>query len=286
VASRTGAKRFLAPLAKSAGARLILAPALAALLLFAGCGGGSSQGDSAGTTTAASTATAPEDGAPGPSSAASQGGDPNKQGSKAGHSARGSAPGQGSDAEAGESQGAKHGQRIAQPKGPREQTPAPQEVASATVADISLQSPAISPGPEGVGRLPATYTCDGEGSWPALQWSGVPAGTAELILYAMSLQPVEGKLFVDWAAAGLDPSLEDIEAGRLPKGAILGTNSFGKAGYEICPAAGSGEIYMFALYALPRALSPQKGFDARDLRRQILDVSGNVGLLPASYARG
>jgi phosphatidylethanolamine-binding protein (PEBP) family uncharacterized protein len=265
---------------------LILAPALAALLLFAGC---SSQGDSAGTAATASTATVAEDGAgaPGPSSAASQGGDP-KQGSKAGHSAKGSAPGQGqgSDAEAGEGQGAKHGQRIAQPKGPREQAPSSQELAGATVADISLQSPAIASAPEGVGRLPATYTCDGEGSWPALQWSGVPAGTAELILYAMSLQPVEGKLFVDWAAAGLDPSLEEVEAGRLPKGAIVGTNSFGKAGYEICPPAGSGEIYMFALYALPRALSPQKGFDARDLRRQILDVSGNVGLLPASYARG
>ena len=42
---------------------------------------------------------------------------------------------------------------------------------------------------------------------------------------------------------------------------------------------------MFAIYALPRSLSPPKGFDARELRHQILDVSGNVGLLAAIYAR-
>ena len=43
---------------------------------------------------------------------------------------------------------------------------------------------------------------------------------------------------------------------------------------------------MFALYALPRSSLADPGFDARELRKQILDVSGNVGLLPAVYARG
>ena len=135
-------------------------------------------------------------------------------------------------------------------------------------------------------QIPATYTCDGKGTWPELRWTGVPADSAELILYAMSVQPVEGKLFVDWAVGGLDPALQSIAAGELPKGAVVGTNSFGERGYEICPAPGSGEIYMFAIYALPQKLSPPKGFDARELRKAILDVSGNVGLLPAVYARG
>jgi phosphatidylethanolamine-binding protein (PEBP) family uncharacterized protein len=152
---------------------------------------------------------------------------------------------------------------------------------------MTLQSPAIASASVGEpGTLAAAYTCDGQGSWPELHWSGVPAGTAELILYVMNVAPVEGKLFVDWAVAGLDPSLTGIEAGKLPKGAITGTNGFGKPGYEICPPKGGGEIYIFAVYALPRALSPPKGFDARELRRRILDVSGNVGLLSASYTRG
>jgi hypothetical protein len=100
----------------------------------------------------------------------------------------------------------------------------------------------------------------------------------------MNIAPVAGKLFVDWAVAGIDPALTGIEAGKLPKGSIVGTNSLGKQGYEICPEG--AETYIFALYALPTALSPKPGFDARDLRQRILEVSGNVGLFPVAYARG
>jgi phosphatidylethanolamine-binding protein (PEBP) family uncharacterized protein len=150
---------------------------------------------------------------------------------------------------------------------------------------MSLESPAISATAGQPGRLAATYTCDGDNSWPSLRWGGIPAGTAELILYAMNVQPVAEQLFVDWAVAGLDPSLEGIKAGKLPKGAVIGTNGFGRRGYEICPS-GAGEIYMFAIYALPRGLALPGGFDARQARKEILDVSGNVGLLPAVYARG
>src|SRR5262249_37698947 len=103
--------------------------------------------------------------------------------------------------------------------------------------------------------------------------------------YVMNLRPVQGKLFVDWAVAGLDPGLTEIASGKLPKGAIIGTNGFGKRGYDLCPSEG-GEIYMFALYALPDSLAPEPGFDARELRKRILDVSGDVGLLPASYVQG
>jgi phosphatidylethanolamine-binding protein (PEBP) family uncharacterized protein len=158
-------------------------------------------------------------------------------------------------------------------------------VENATVADLSLQSPAITASAGAPGRLAATYTCDGKDTWPDLRWGGVPAGSAELILYAMNVQPVEDQLFVDWAVAGLDPGSEGIESGELPKGAVVGKNGFGTPGYSLCPSGG-GEIYMFALYALPQKLSLKRGFDAREVRHQILDVSGDVGLLPAVYERG
>jgi phosphatidylethanolamine-binding protein (PEBP) family uncharacterized protein len=148
---------------------------------------------------------------------------------------------------------------------------------------MTLESPAIVASEGNPGSLSPTYSCDGKDSWPALHWSGVPAGTAELALYAMNVQPVEGKLFVDWAVAGLDPDLEEIVSGDLPKGAVVGTNGFGKRGYSICPE-GRGEIYMFAIYALPKRLGLSPGFDAREARTQILAVSGNVGLLPMLYA--
>jgi phosphatidylethanolamine-binding protein (PEBP) family uncharacterized protein len=286
VAQRTGAISFLASTVAAATSARVTLALVAAAFLLAGCGGVSSGEETVGTTGGGSSATA--DSASGSSSSDKEG-TKATAGSKAaaqqGHSASG-AGSSGADASAGQGGGAqKHGPRIAQPKGPIEQAPTPKQVAQATVADMSLESPAIIAANGSPGHLAATYTCDGKDSWPALKWGGIPSGTAELILYAMSIQPVEEQLFVDWAVAGLDPGLTGIEAGELPKGAIVGTNGFGKRGYSICPP-GAGEIYMFALYALPTPLSPQKGFDARELRHQILDVSANVGLLPAVYARG
>jgi len=251
-------------------------PAVAALLL-AGCGGGSSEDEV--TTTPASSGDRAQAGAGQKSGSAAPGKTSNSPQSKTG-SAQAQAP----DAASPQGKGQKHGQRVTIPKGAPEQAPTPAQVASATVADMTLESPAITPSAEGPGRLPATYTCGGENSWPTLRWTGVPAGTAELALFAMNMQPVEGKLFVDWAVAGLDPGLQEIEAGKLPRGAVIGTNGFGKRGYSICPS-GAGEIYMFAVYALPTSLSPKPGFDARELRKEVLGVSGNVGLLAALYAR-
>jgi phosphatidylethanolamine-binding protein (PEBP) family uncharacterized protein len=260
----------------------VLVPAV--LLLLSGCGGGSSEGQG----TAGSTAAAAGEGTTSSTRTTATPGGPSGEKPGAAGSGKASADGQATtpkNASAPGAQGAeKHGPRIAQPKGPREQAPTPAEVAELTVADMHLTSPSLPAGSGGPAPLTATYTCDGKGEWPALSWGGVPAGTAELILYAMNIAPVQGKLFVDWAVAGLEPGLTGIEAGKLPKGAVVGTNSFGKRGYEICPEG--SEIYIFAVYALPRALSPAPGFDARELRRQVLDVSGNVGLLSLAYSRG
>ncbi len=149
---------------------------------------------------------------------------------------------------------------------------------------MTLQSPSSQPSSGGPQTLPAEYTCDGKNTSPALSWQGVPPGTAELALLAMNIQPVAGKLFFDWAVAGLSPELEEIEAGKLPKGAVVGRNSFGKVAYGICPE-GSGETYMFTLLALPKKLSPGQGFDPLAFRRAALEASGNAGLLALSYLR-
>jgi phosphatidylethanolamine-binding protein (PEBP) family uncharacterized protein len=279
VAQRTGAERLIASAASPASARAILA-LVGAVLLLCGCGAGSSEPKGAG---------------PGDSSLAAGSG----QGSSPPAAGKAAAQEEGQAGEGGQAQpqadppqgpapagqGQKHGQRIAPPRGERERAPTPAEVAHATVADLTLQSPAIVAGNGSPGHLAPTYTCDGKGTWPALSWQGVPPGTAELALYVMSLQPVQGQIFVDWAVAGLDPGLGGIQAARLPPGAVVGRNGFGKRGYEICPQGG-GEAYMFAVYALPRSLSPPKGFDPLKLRSQILALAGNVGLLPALYARG
>ena len=278
MAPRTGAERFLAPPARAAGAGLCLALAAAALLL-AGCGG--SSGDSGGAAAAgpaAGTAPAQSPGSPSSQGASPPGKSGAGQGKGAGHQSGGAAPHGG---------GQKHGPPPALPKSEagRERGPTAAEKAHATVADMTLVSPSF-PAAEGIAAIPAPYTCDGASSTPALRWSGVPAGTEELILYVMNAKPVNGRLFFDWAVAGIGPHSESLAAGGLPAGAVAGTNSFGKRGYSICPGPGGAETYIFALFALPRALSPRPGFDPRALREETLAVSGSVGLMTAIYARG
>lgn len=238
---------------------------MAILALLSGCGGGGSGETSA-------TEQAPQGKVASPA-----------EGGKEASDSKGSKEQQGAGAKEPSSaqNPAKHGKPITLPKGEREPQATPAEEANATVVDIGLESPDVAQG----GALPAAFTCDGKGSWPTLQWRGVPAGTAELVLFAMNLQPVEGKLFFDWALAGLDPGLEELESGKLPKGAVQGQNSFGKAAYEICPPQGQGETYAFALYALPRALRPKQGFDPVALRQRVQAISRSAGLLTASYGR-
>lgn len=263
---------------------MILALAVAALLL-GGCGGGSADPESSSSTTSSSSGSSSGGSTAGSKDSAStspQGGK-TATGSGGGKSAQGD-PGSAAPGPSSAGQSQKHRPAIAQPSGPREQAPTSSEVAHATIADVNLRSPAIVASGGNLGHLAPTYTCDGKGTWPELEWEGIPDDTAELVLFVMNLQPVEGKIFFDWAVA-LDPKVSEIQAGSLPAGAVVGTNSFGKRGYEICPP-GSGEAYMFAVYALPHALSPGKGFDAAQVRDEILAEAGNVGLLPAVYARG
>lgn len=247
--------------AKTASAGILLALAVAALLL-AGCGGGSSSDSSASTATSGSSASA---------GSAGGGAAPGKEAS-----GNGRATGEGGGA----SQGGKHGPPVPQPKGEPEPGITPQQRKEATVADMSLESPSVGATRE----LPIQSTCDGSNTSPALRWQGVPPGTAELTLFVMNIQPVEERLFFDWAVAGLSPELKELEAGKLPQGAVVGRNSFGETSFGICPE--HSETYMFALFAVPEKLSPSKGFEPLALRKKVLDSSGDVGLLALGYTRG
>lgn len=273
--------------AKTASAGILLALAVAALVL-AGCGGGSSDSSSsAGSSSEAansdSTSTTASSGANGGGSA----GVPSTQNGQNGQNAASAAAGGGSAVPGGQpSGGGKHGPPIAQPKGEPEKGITPQQRKEVTVASMALESPSVQGASGGPQVLPVEFTCDGKNTSPALRWQGVPPGTGELVLFAMNVQPVEEKLFFDWAVAGLSPELEEIEAGKLPKGAVVGRNSFGKVGYGVCPEAGSGETYIFALYAIPKPLSPSQGFEPLAVRKAVSDQAGNVGLLALSYTRG
>lgn len=247
-------------------------------LALSGCGGGG--GDSGQTTSSAAASAKPS----GDGSEANGGrpGSAAKGAERPQQDSAGRQKGTGSTSRSPAAQNsAKHAKPITLPKGEPEPQATPAEQANATVVDIALQSPDVAQG----GALPAKFTCDGKGSPPTLRWQGVPAATSELVILAMNVQPVQGKLFFDWALAGIAPGLEELESGTLPKGAVQGKNSYGKADYEICPPPGQAESYVFALYALPKALSPAQGFDPAALRSQAQAISRSAGLLAVSYGR-
>lgn len=269
MAQRTGAERFLASLAKAASTRFALVLAAAAMLALAGCGGGSDDQASTGTSAAsAQRGSSPEGGKQSPSPA-------EEEQKEAAAKVR---------AEGKQAGGGKHGPAPAAPEGEQEPEITPQQREESNVANISFSSPSL-PKTGSVPTLPATYTCDGKDTWPAFSWSGFPADTAELVLFMMNVQPVNEKIFFDWAVAGLDPSAGGIESGKLPAGAVEGKNSFGKDGYSICPPKGKAETFMVTLYALPKALGAKQGFDPLALREEVSSLSRNSGLYAVAYGR-
>jgi phosphatidylethanolamine-binding protein (PEBP) family uncharacterized protein len=147
---------------------------------------------------------------------------------------------------------------------------------------VLISSPVV---PHAEAPLPARYTCDGQNTPPPLRWKGIPKGTAELMLDIIKIAPVNHKLYFAWAVAGLSPKTHGINQGQLPAGGIVGTNSAGQRGYDLCPPKGSSEGYVAVLFALPHRLAAQPGFDAAALRREAERTATYQGFLIFTYQR-
>jgi Raf kinase inhibitor-like YbhB/YbcL family protein len=115
---------------------------------------------------------------------------------------------------------------------------------------FALSSPAFAEG----AAIPARYTCDGEDVSPEIRWSGAPDATRDLALIV--LDP-DARDFVHWlvydipgASDGTLPAAMSTASNEPPQG----RNGFGKRGYGgPCPPSGTHH-YVFAIYALGRAL--------------------------------
>jgi Raf kinase inhibitor-like YbhB/YbcL family protein len=119
---------------------------------------------------------------------------------------------------------------------------------------MALTSSAFTAG----GEIPAVHTCEGADTSPALEWSGVPAGTRSLALVVDDPDAPDPKAprmtYVHWVLYNVPPTAsrlpEGAARGGLPPGTREGTNDWKRTGYGgPCPPIGRHR-YFHKLYAL------------------------------------
>jgi phosphatidylethanolamine-binding protein (PEBP) family uncharacterized protein len=131
--------------------------------------------------------------------------------------------------------------------------------------------------------ISARYTCDGADISLPVEWGNVPANTAEIDLFIVSLTHLQES--TEWAVAGLKPGVHGISAGKLPPGAVVGRNSFGQTRYSICPQKGSTIPYIVLLFPLPRRIPVKSGFRGEALSRKAVETAEFEGQLGFVYKR-
>jgi phosphatidylethanolamine-binding protein (PEBP) family uncharacterized protein len=131
--------------------------------------------------------------------------------------------------------------------------------------------------------VPVQYTCHGANLSPPLQWSHVPAGTAQMFLLALSLNG-ESKGPIRWAVGGIDPSAGGFGSGQLPAGAVVGRSSDGHVGWVgPCPAGSQPETVVVLVYALRSKLNLAPGFEPSTVQRQLSGDTLASGVVYGAY---
>ena len=137
--------------------------------------------------------------------------------------------------------------------------------------------------------LPPRCTADGPGLSPELHWSGVPEGTAELLLLVEDADAPMPKPLVHLIAYAIPPEVAEVPEGSFtkPSTRATGRNSYLKAGWlPPDPPTGHGaHRYVFQLYALG-SLSMLSGTPGRAEVAAALEEKATArGLLLATYER-
>lgn len=126
------------------------------------------------------------------------------------------------------------------------------------MAGIDVRSPSFSDHD----FLARHHARDGENIPPGLEWSGVPDGTAELVVTCEDPDAPTG-LFTHWMLAGIGPSITGFAEGDVPGEAVAGRNDFGEQGYggPLPPVGDRPHRYFFHVIAIGRPSGLSAGFD-------------------------
>lgn len=128
------------------------------------------------------------------------------------------------------------------------------------MSELVIKSPAF----EHKQKLPAKYTCDGQGINPPLTIEGIPEGTRSLALIFEDPDAVEG-MFDHWIVWNIPPSASKIAEHSVP--GTEGLNTAQEPGYHPpCPPSGSHR-YIFRVYALDVELGLGVNSKKKDLEK-------------------
>lgn len=151
---------------------------------------------------------------------------------------------------------------------------------------ILLSSPSLTEG----GTVPTKFTCDGENISPALAWTGVPAGTQEIVLIVDDPDAPSG-LFVHWVIYNIPPTLSGLPQGIPPTPdvagiGVQGINGSRRTGYMgPCPPKGLTHRYFFKVYALKMELNLGPGATSADVERAMKGLILAQGQMIVKYSR-
>src|SRR6266536_83279 len=150
------------------------------------------------------------------------------------------------------------------------------------MAGIALRSSAFSDHD----AIPGRYARDGDNVSPALHWSDVPEGTAELLLLCEDPDAPSGT-FLHWLVAGIDPTATGVGEGQTPPGGREWTNGFGETGWggPQPPVGDDAHRYFFRLYALDRPAQLPAGPTAEDVHRAVDELALASGTTVGTYQR-
>jgi Raf kinase inhibitor-like YbhB/YbcL family protein len=134
--------------------------------------------------------------------------------------------------------------------------------------------------------IPVRHGKDHENLSPALEWSGVPEGAAELAVLCEDPDAPRGT-FIHWVLAGLQPTATGLAEGEHPAAAVEGRNDFGEEGYSgpLPPPGDRPHRYFFRVFAASAPLGLVAGASADDLRRALEGKELASGTLIGTYQR-
>ncbi len=154
---------------------------------------------------------------------------------------------------------------------------------------FTITSPAFKQG----GKIPSTYTCEGDDVSPPLSFDGAPNGTKSLALVIDDPDAPDPKapkrVWVHWVLINLPSETKELaenaSAKGLPAGAVQGVNDFQHTSYGgPCPPVGRHR-YFVKLYALDVML-PAKALSKSGLEGAMEGhVLGKAELM-ATYQKG